>query len=58
MAFPNGKYDDQIDMLGLIGQLLDTITLGEKPKPPEKEKRKSDYRTYEGEARLNDWVAY
>jgi predicted phage terminase large subunit-like protein len=58
LAFPNGKYDDQVDMLGLIGQLLDTISLGEKPKPPEKEKRKSEYRRYDGEPRLNDWMTY
>jgi predicted phage terminase large subunit-like protein len=58
LAFPNGKYDDQVDMLGLIGQLLDTIALGEKPKPPEKEKRKSEYRRYDGEPRLNDWMVY
>ena len=33
LAFPNGKYDDQVDMLGLIGQLLDMIAVGENPKP-------------------------
>jgi len=58
LTFPAGKHDDQVDALGLIGQLLDTISVGEKPKAPEKEKPKSDYRTYEGEARLNDWMVY
>jgi transposase len=53
-----GKHDDQVDALGLIGQLLDTISVGNRPTPPEKEKPKSDYRTYEGEARLNDWMTY
>jgi len=58
LAFPNGKYDDQVDMLGLIGQLLDTIAMGEKPKPPEKEKPVSDYRPWQPESRDNDWIAY
>jgi phage terminase large subunit-like protein len=26
LSFPLGKYDDQVDALGLIGQLLDRIT--------------------------------
>ena len=34
LAFPAGKYDDQHDMLGLAGQLLDIAIAGkEKPKP-------------------------
>jgi hypothetical protein len=49
---------DQVDALGLIGQLLDTITEGTRPKPPEKEKPQSDYRRYDGEPRLNDWMVY
>ena len=32
LSFPAGKYDDQVDALGLIGQLLDRMLLGEKPK--------------------------
>jgi predicted phage terminase large subunit-like protein len=32
LSFPAGKYDDQVDALGLIGQLLDRITAGRKPK--------------------------
>lgn len=36
LSFPAGKHDDQHDMLGLIGQLLDKMTTGVKPKPPEK----------------------
>lgn len=31
MAFPAGKHDDQVDALGLVGQLLDLMT---QPKPP------------------------
>jgi predicted phage terminase large subunit-like protein len=28
LTFPAGKYDDQVDMLGLIGQLLDVMVAG------------------------------
>lgn len=31
LNFPAGKYDDQVDALGLIGQLLDMIIPGEAP---------------------------
>ncbi len=30
LSFPAGKHDDQVDAIGLIGQLLDTITHGER----------------------------
>jgi predicted phage terminase large subunit-like protein len=35
MSFPAGKHDDQVDALGLVGQLLDVMVPGQKPKPPE-----------------------
>ena len=35
VAFPAGAHDDQVDALGLIGQLLDTMLAGEKPRPAE-----------------------
>jgi hypothetical protein len=31
--FPAGKHDDQVDAFGLIGQLLDQMVPGQKPKP-------------------------
>ena len=42
LTFPAGKHDDQVDALGLFGQLLDSIQAGkvvedEKPKPKELE---------------------
>jgi predicted phage terminase large subunit-like protein len=43
LAFPAGKFDDQVDALGLVGQLLDDVTAGVAPKskkPPER----GDYR--------------
>ena len=35
LSFPAGKHDDQVDALGLVGQLLDKINAGQKPKPPD-----------------------
>ena len=35
LSFPASKHDDQVDALGLVGQLLDRISAGQKPKPPE-----------------------
>lgn len=34
MSFPAGKHDDQVDALGLIGQLLDKMSPGVVPEPP------------------------
>ena len=33
LSFPAGKHDDQVDALGLVGQLLDQMQAGLKPKP-------------------------
>jgi hypothetical protein len=43
LSFPAGKFDDQVDALGLIGQLLDRITAGQNPKPPPKQKAPDAY---------------
>lgn len=34
MSFPVGVHDDQVDALGLIGQIIDKMSNGAKPKPP------------------------
>jgi predicted phage terminase large subunit-like protein len=34
MSFPAGRHDDQVDALGLLGQLLDRMTVGPAAKPP------------------------
>jgi predicted phage terminase large subunit-like protein len=34
MSFPAGRHDDQVDALGLVGQLLDWMVPGVKPAPP------------------------
>ena len=37
LQFPAGKHDDQVDALGLIGQLLDHIDAGFKERPKERD---------------------
>ena len=39
LHFPAGKHDDQVDALGLVGQLLDQMVYGTKPKPESPQKR-------------------
>jgi predicted phage terminase large subunit-like protein len=39
LSFPAGKHDDQVDALGLVGQLLDKMMAGQKPRPVEKPRR-------------------
>jgi predicted phage terminase large subunit-like protein len=58
LSFPAGKHDDQVDALGLIGQLFDTISDGPKREQPEKAQIPSDYRTYEPVAADDDWKTY
>jgi hypothetical protein len=33
MRFPHGRNDDQVDALGLIGQLIDIMLVGRAPVP-------------------------
>jgi phage terminase large subunit-like protein len=56
LSFPAGKHDDQVDALGLVGQLLDKMLVGENPKLPELPANPSGYKTYETEAR--DAISY
>jgi len=39
LSFPSGKHDDQVDALGLIGQLLDKMVAGIKPPKSDPDKR-------------------
>jgi predicted phage terminase large subunit-like protein len=39
LRFPAGVHDDQVDALGLVGQLLDTMLAGQAMRPTEKPKR-------------------
>jgi predicted phage terminase large subunit-like protein len=56
LSFPAGKYDDQVDALGLIGQLLDVMMRGQVPVEPEK-KVDSGYRRFDF-ASVDDWMSY
>ena len=58
LSFPAGKHDDQVDALGLVGQLLDKMMSGNHPAKAEADKNPSGYRTHESETRDNDWLAY
>ena len=42
LSFPAGRHDDQVDALGLIGQLLDQMVPGRRNTPPPG-KRRDDY---------------
>jgi len=44
LSFPAGKHDDQVDALGLIGQLLNKMSLGQHPPKPEIVKNASGYK--------------
>lgn len=45
LSFPAGKHDDQVDTIGLVGQLLDKMLKGKQPSSPEKKLPKSGYRS-------------
>ena len=52
------KHDDQVDALGLVGQLLDKMIPGLKPKEPEKPTPDSGNRALGLAERAADWVAF
>jgi hypothetical protein len=59
LSFPAGKQDDQVDALGLIGQLLDQMVPGQKPKAPEKpNKLDTGYRPISLFERPDDWLMW
>jgi len=57
LTFPAGVHDDQVDALGLAGQLLDKM-FSLKPQDPETPKRKNDYRAGGDTDAAGDWVSY
>lgn len=58
LSFPAGKHDDQVDALGLVGQLLDKMLAGQKPKSAEKPKNPSGYAPMNSAQRADDWISY
>ena len=59
LTFPAGKHDDQVDALGLIGQLLDRMIPGRvaKPEAP-KHQTVPRYKPIEDLADVADWRTY
>jgi len=58
LSFPAGKHDDQVDALGLVGQLLDTMLAGQKPKAPELPKNRTGYAPAKSTSEAGDWKSY
>jgi predicted phage terminase large subunit-like protein len=58
LSFPAGKHDDQVDALGLIGQLLDKMLTGQKPAEPKRPKIDSGYAPMLFAEKPGDWLSY
>lgn len=56
MSFPVGVHDDQVDALGLVGQLLDKMLSGVAPEGPGTAKKPDDYRSYRPVETDSDWM--
>lgn len=56
LSFPAGKHDDQVDALGLIGQLLDRVTHGD-PLPADKKPDPMDDYIAIDDDDDDDWMA-
>jgi predicted phage terminase large subunit-like protein len=57
LSFPAGKHDDQVDALGLVGQLLDIMGAGQKWKPEavKFDRTKDAYQPPSGQFSLDSW---
>lgn len=53
LSFPAGKNDDQVDAIGLVGQLLDKMISGTKPRPTERPRRDRWDAAFADEGELN-----
>lgn len=58
LSFPAGKHDDQVDALGLVGQLLDKMLNGKRPSTPTRPREMSGYREATSVSSANDWQTY
>jgi predicted phage terminase large subunit-like protein len=57
LSFPAAKHDDQVDAMGLVGQLLDKMLVGLAARGPAKRKVDTGYAQYKAAPRLDSWVA-
>ena len=55
LSFPAGKHDDQVDALGLVGQLLDIMVAGPKPKLPDTARKRDRYREIDLAPDMDFW---
>jgi predicted phage terminase large subunit-like protein len=56
LSFPSGKYDDQVDALGLVGQLLDKMLLGAAAQKLKPAKIDTGYSVRKPAPKIDDWV--
>ena len=56
LSFPAGKHDDQVDALGLVGQLLDKMLAGDAPKKRPVKEDQSGYSERENNDDDNLWM--
>lgn len=56
LSFPAGKHDDQVDAIGLVGQLLDKMMKGQVPTAPPKPENRSGYAPHASAPASNDWI--
>jgi hypothetical protein len=53
LSFPAGKHDDQVDALGLVGQLLDKMMAGRRPDIVKPKRRLDWFEKTEDDGRPN-----
>lgn len=58
LRFPAGVHDDQVDALGLVGQLLDRILSGEPLPPSAVAAKPQDYVPMHAAPAADDWTSY
>lgn len=58
LTFPTGRNDDQVDALGLIGQLLDKMFKNPPPKSDPGTQNKSGYSSRGDNATPSDWQSF
>jgi len=56
LTFPTGRHDDQVDALGLVGQLIDKMFKNPPEKPAPSDANKSGYTARNDVARAEDWM--
>ena len=56
LSFPAGKHDDQVDALGLVGQLLDQMTNGVAPAKTKVKQDRSGYSDKQRDEADNSWM--